>query len=129
MGMKRSRSNGLLSISTTLANGEGSGKMAVGSPLKAVMNHDEERERESKRSKLRATTMSPPNTLPPLARDVPSPQPNTFPLSYASPLPSGRLDSQSMRRVVSAGGEATERRSRERTLPGRLRDYEMKVQV
>jgi hypothetical protein len=132
MGLKRTRSNGLLNISTTTATALSSSGIAVGSPLKAVMGpEDEENDgREPKRSRpstedvpaarssRRANTLSPQSSAS-LALPDDAATPKTYPLAAAKLAPrstvrstsvqGGRTDSPalgtaSMRRVVSAAG-------------------------
>ena len=153
-GMKRTRSTGL-GISTLAANIIGTGNPAVSSPLRAVMGAASDNEDEDghtrKRSRLadttrRANTVSPPT----VAASLPERDPiKTDPIPHAKLLaprrasggapdndaPSGHYPfpprANSMARSDSNGSidGAKERAKREVTLPGRLRDYDMKAAV
>lgn len=159
VGLKRTRSVGVPSISTNLANSLGAaGAPAVSSPLKAVTgpNTPEEGDQARKRSRLsdptdaksprldadtprKATSLSPPSTATPLPLD---PAPNTVP---AATLPL-KLEATEMRRAASASTidapatrgsrrssfgiealAARERSKREVTMPGRLKDYDVRA--
>ena len=152
-GMKRTRSNGL-GISTLAANVIGAGNPAVSSPLRAVMGPSSDNEEEDahtrKRSRLadsvrRANTDSPPTA----AGSLPERDPvKTDPIPHGKLLAPRRASggaqdaeytarpwhypspgSKAMARSDSTGSAdgAKERAKRETTLPGRLRDYEMKA--
>ncbi|WVQ94940.1 hypothetical protein IAU59_002029 [Kwoniella sp. CBS 9459] len=129
-GMKRTRSQGVLPISTHLASSTTSTAVVVGSPLKAVMSRDEEDDGPRKRSKLaseelggsattrRANSHSPVGTPPALPEDETERLSKTFPLPAGKVLPSrllgrarstapyssldGDVDGSAMRRAVSA---------------------------
>lgn len=131
MGLKRTRSQGLLPISTTLANAMGAGAVGLGSPLKAVTGPESEEDKDSGRSRKRcrlshdAESLAPPrsarraNTTSPIfnASPLPTSEPeipsSTFPIAQAKPLP--RMGARSlsvapstttMKRAVSAGVRA-----------------------
>jgi len=94
--LKRTRSQGLLPISTSIANSHGTGAVGVCSPLKAVMGPESEREKEKeeelgpgrslKRSRLSDETES--LALPLNARRANT----TSPVSVPSPLPTSEQD-------------------------------------
>ncbi|OCF30924.1 hypothetical protein I316_07450 [Kwoniella heveanensis BCC8398] len=131
-GLKRTRSQGVLPISTSLASASTGNGVVVGSPLKAVMSRDEDDDAPRKRSKLaseeiasgsatarRANSHSPVGTPTALPEDDTERLSKTFPLPAGSVLPSrliGRASStapyynsvsvdlggSAMRRAVSA---------------------------
>ncbi|WVF67344.1 hypothetical protein IAT40_002098 [Kwoniella sp. CBS 6097] len=114
-GLKRTRSQGVLPISTNLASSSVA-TVAVGSPLKAVMSRDEEDDGPRKRSKLasediasgsatarRANSHSPVGTPPALPEDETERLSKTFPLPAGKILPS-RLLGRASSTAPSSGG-------------------------